>query len=123
VLGLTTRRWDAFLNSIDVSTGIISTNVAISTQSDTYTLVAADSGKVVAFTNASAKVITIPAGLPIGFRTQITRLGAGTLTLSNTGQTGATIFSRTGSFAITAQYASASVFQPSANVYIIDGSI
>jgi hypothetical protein len=122
---------DATLSSV-VNTSVISSggsllsaNIQINQQTGTaYTLAASDSGKYVTMDNGSAMTVTVPAGLPIGFRCMVLRLGAGTCTLSNTGQTGCTIQSRTGSFAVSTQYGSASVFQTqTANTYIIDGDV
>ena len=111
-------------STVIVSAGsLLSANIQVNPQTTTYTLAASDSGKIIPVTNTTATTLTILAGLPIGFRVQATRMGAGTLTVSNTGQTGVTMFSRTGLFAVTAQYGSVSIYQPSANVYIVDGLV
>ena len=48
----------------------------------TYTLVAADSGKVVTLSNASAITLTLPNSLPAGFVCTVLQKGAGTVTFS-----------------------------------------
>ena len=52
----------------------IETNVQSGT---TYTLVAADLGKQIVFTNSSAITVTIPSGLPTGFNCEVLQQGAG----------------------------------------------
>jgi hypothetical protein len=121
---------DATLSSV-VNTSVISSggsllsaNIQINTQTGTtYTLASSDSGKIVTISNTGSATVTVAAGLPIGFRCQVVRLGAGSVTLSNTGQTGCTIQSRTSAFAIKTQYASASVVEVAANTYICDGDL
>ncbi len=112
-------------STVIVSGGsLLSANIQTNPQTGTtYTLVAADSGKLVTCNNASAITVTVPAGLPIGFRTMVMQYGAGNVTISNTGQTGALIFSRNSLFVSTAKYGTVSVMQPAANDYIIDGAI
>ena len=112
-------------NSVISSGGsLLSANIQVSAcTGTTYTLLASDSGKIVTMDNGSPMTVTVPAGLPIGFRCQVMRLGAGSCTLSNTGQTGALIFSRTSAYSITAQYGSASVFEYASNNYCIDGLV
>lgn len=51
----------------------------------TYTLVAADSGKVVECTNASAITLTLPADAAVGFCCTVVQGGAGQITLSPAG--------------------------------------
>lgn len=58
---------------------IIATNVQVGT---TYTLVAADNGKVITLDNASAITLTVPDSLATGFNCTIVQLGAGTVTVS-----------------------------------------
>jgi len=48
----------------------------------TYTLTAADSGKVLRFTNASSITLTLPNSLSIGFNCVVIQCGAGQLTFS-----------------------------------------
>lgn len=50
----------------------------------TYTLVAADNGKVIKFTNGSAITLTLPSGLGLGFNCSVIQYGAGQITFSGT---------------------------------------
>jgi hypothetical protein len=112
-------------NTLIASGGsLLSANIQTNPQTGTtYTLVAGDSGKIVTCNNASSITVTVPAALPIGFRCMVMQVNTGVVTLSNTGQTGASIFSRTSAFAITSKWGTASVVEVAANVYVIDGSI
>lgn len=53
----------------------------------TYTLVAADNGKVVTLNNAGAITLTVPAGLGAGFSCTIIQIGAGQVTVAASGTT------------------------------------
>ncbi|MHA8049478.1 beta strand repeat-containing protein [Aquirufa sp. ROCK-SH2] len=53
----------------------------INTQSGTsYTLTAADNGRVLDFTSSTAITLTVPSTLPVGFQVSITQAGAGQVT-------------------------------------------
>lgn len=54
----------------------------------TYTLLAADTGKILEFTNGSAVTVTLPDTLPVGFTVTIVQAGAGQITLSPDGAAG-----------------------------------
>ena len=100
--------------------GIVASNtVNLNIQTTNYSLAAYDSGGVVLVNSGSAVVITVPTQAQ-GYRTMITRQGAGTVTLTGSG---VTLQSRTGLTAITVQYGSASVLFVSTTVAIVDGSI
>lgn len=65
-----------------------SKNITINAQSGTtYTLVAADVGKIVECTNASAITVTLPSGLGASFWCIIKQYGAGQVTVSASGTT------------------------------------
>jgi hypothetical protein len=49
-----------------------------------YPLTAADNGKVIQSTSASAITITIPSGLPAGFNCTVVQMGAGQITFTGT---------------------------------------
>lgn len=51
----------------------------------TYTLVAADTGKIVELSNASAIALTIPNNLPKGFACTVVQGGVGQVTMASTG--------------------------------------
>jgi len=100
--------------------GIVASNtVNLNIQTTNYNVSAYDSGGVIVVNSGSAVTVTVPTQAA-GFRTMILRQGAGTVTLSGSG---VTLQSRTGAFAVTAQYGSVSVLFVSTSVAIIDGSV
>lgn len=60
----------------------LSTRYAVLETSTARTLTAADHGKTIFTTNASATAITVPAGLPSYFECDIVQKGAGQITVS-----------------------------------------
>lgn len=60
------------------------TNAQIGTA---YTLLAADSGKIVTLNNASPITLTVPSGLGAGFNCTVIQKGAGVVTFAGTGTT------------------------------------
>jgi hypothetical protein len=87
--GVTTR-W-RHQKAIDSTTALLSnytTWSTINTQSGTsYTLVASDRGKIVAFTSNSGITLTVPSGLGSTFYCTIQQNGSGQVTLSASGTT------------------------------------
>lgn len=68
--------------------GIVNYNKAINVQTGTtYTLVSADSGRVISLNNAAAITVTIPSGLGAGFNCSFIQKGAGVVTFSTSGTT------------------------------------
>lgn len=68
--------------------GIVNYNGAINVQTGTtYTLVSADSGRVISLDNAAAITVTIPSGLGAGFNCSFIQKGAGVVTFSTSGTT------------------------------------
>lgn len=51
----------------------------------TYTLVAADAGKIVTLNNASAITVTVPTALVAGFQCKLIQIGAGLVTVAGDG--------------------------------------
>lgn len=89
----------------------------ITSVSTNYPLTAADNGKVIQSTSASAITITIPSGLPAGFNCTVVQMGAGQITFSGT------YFNR-GSFTKTAsQYAIVSILHMGSNNIIVSGEM
>lgn len=89
----------------------------INTVSANYSLIAADNGKVIQSTSASAITITIPSGLPAGFNCTIVQMGAGQITFAGT------YFNR-GNFTKTAsQYAIVSILHMGSNNIIVSGEM
>ena len=69
----------------NVSTSTLSGFAAnVATISAGYNLTAADNGRIIQSTSASAITVTIPTGLPTGFNCTIVQMGAGQITFSGT---------------------------------------
>ncbi|HTT82318.1 MAG TPA: hypothetical protein VMF67_02445 [Rhizomicrobium sp.] len=67
-----------------------------------YTLASADNGNMLLFTSASAVTVTLPANLPVGFRTRVFVAGTGGLTVA--AGSGANAVSPIGVLSTTVQY-------------------
>ena len=109
-LEVTTGTDDAkFVTPLQLATAYTPKPAAINTQTGTtYTLVAADNGKIVRFTSASAVTCNLPASIAIGHNTLIEQFGAGAVTINVV--TNATRRSFGSKFKLGGQYATASVF-------------
>lgn len=89
----------------------------ITSVSTNYPLTAADNGKIIQSTSASAINITIPSGLPAGFNCTVVQMGAGQITFAGT------YFNR-GNFTKTAsQYAIVSILHMGSNNIIVSGEM
>lgn len=85
-----------------------------------YTLVAADAGRIISCSNGSDITLTVPAGLPTGFTCTFVQLGAGEIVFTAS----STTISNRQSFTKTAgQYAVASITMYSANNFITGGDL
>jgi hypothetical protein len=62
-------------------------NASINNQTDSYTLVATDNGKVIALDKTSDVTLTVPTGLAEGFNCMIVQKGAGLVTIAGVGVT------------------------------------
>ena len=100
-------------------------NLAFNAQTGTtYTLVAADSGKLVTSSNASAVVITIPASVfAAGEQINVQSIGVGLTTISGGGVT----ITSTGASAIApilrARYSAATIICTASNVFTVIGDL
>lgn len=100
-------------------------NLAFNAQTGTtYTLVAADSGKLVTTSNASAVVVTIPAGVfAAGEQINIQSIGVGLTTISG----GAVTITSTGASAsapiLRARYSAATIICTASNVFTVIGDL
>jgi len=100
-------------------------NLAFNAQTGTtYTLVATDSGKLVTSSNASAVVVTIPAGVfAAGEQINIQSIGVGLTTISG----GAVTITSTGASAIApilrARYSAATIICTASNVFTVIGDL
>jgi hypothetical protein len=82
-----------------------------------YSLTAADNGKVIQSTSASAIIITIPTGLPTGFNCTVVQMGAGQVTFSGT------YLNRTGFTKTASQYSVVSILHLGSNSIIVTGEM
>jgi len=82
-----------------------------------YSITAADNGKVIQSTSASAITITIPTGLPTGFNCTVIQMGAGQITFSGT------YLNRTGFTKTASQYAVVSILHLGSNSIILTGEM
>jgi len=100
-------------------------NLAFNAQTGTtYTLVATDSGKLVTSSNASAVVVTIPAGVfAAGEQINIQSIGVGLTTISG----GAVTITSTGASAVApilrARYSAATIICTASNVFTVIGDV
>jgi len=82
-----------------------------------YAITAADNGKVIQCTSASAITITIPTGLPTGFNCTVVQMGAGQITFSGT------YLNRTGFTKSASQYSVVSILHLGSNSIIVTGEM
>jgi len=102
----------------NASTSTISGFAAnVATISAGYNLTAADNGKIIQSTAATAISIAIPTGLPTGFNCTIVQMGAGQITFSGT------YLNRTGFTKTASQYAVVSILHLGANSIIVTGEM
>jgi len=100
-------------------------NLAFNAQTGTtYTLVAADSGKLVTSSNAASVVITIPANIfAAGEQINVQSIGVGLTTISG----GAVTITSTGASAIApilrARYSACTIICTAANVFTVIGDV
>ncbi len=82
-----------------------------------YNITAADNGKILQSTSATAITITIPTGLPTGFNCTVVQMGAGQLTFSGT-YFNRGIFTKSAS-----QYSVISIIHLGSNNIIVSGEM
>jgi hypothetical protein len=113
----------ATVNSINMSVNgsIVSANLFVSAKTDNYTLTANDSGSVITMSNTALKTITVPTGLPVGFRCMVYMINTGNVVVGNA--SGVSLFSRPGTFTCSTRYGSVSIFEYDTNLVIVDGAI
>jgi hypothetical protein len=85
----------------------------------TYTLTAADNGKIITFNNASAITVTVPS-LSVGFNCMILQKGTGQVTLS---PSAVTISNRYGYTKTAGQYSMLTLVCIASNVYVSSGDM
>lgn len=105
------------------TTGPTGANWAATTNAQTgttYTLVSGDNGVVVTLNNASAITLTVPSGLGANFACMLVQLGAGQVTVA---QSGTTVNSYLGFTKLSGQYATANLFAYASNVFSLAGNL
>ena len=107
--------------NMSVNGSITSANLFVRALTDNYTLTNADSGSVLTMSNTTARTITVPGDLPVGFRCMVYMINTGNVIISNAA--GVTLNSRSGNYTISQRWASASIFEHAANTFIVDGSV
>ena len=99
-------------------TAISGFDASINDQTDDYTLLASDNGKVVVMNKASAVTVTVPSGLGAGFNCSFVQKGAGQVSFS---ASSTTIYNRQSHTKINAQYGVASLLAYADDVFVLAG--
>mgnify|MGYP003111019668 FL=1 len=84
----------------------------------TYTLLAADLGKIVKFTNGSAITVTLPNNLGLGFTCTVIQYGAGQITFATSSST---LYNRQSHTKTAGQYGVVSLISCVADVFVLAG--
>ena len=93
-------------------------DASINDQTDDYTLLASDNGKVVVMNKASAVTVTVPSGLGAGFNCSFVQKGAGQVSFS---ASSTTINNRQSHTKINAQYGVASLLAYADDTFVLAG--
>jgi hypothetical protein len=101
--------------------GYILSSSGIQAKTASYTLVAADNGKVITMSVATANTLTVPASLAVGFNCTVIQIGAGQTTITTSA--GVTLNSYQSALKISGQHGSASIISYVSNVYNVSGSL
>lgn len=98
--------------------------IEIDPETAAYTLVAADAGKLVTVTDASASALTVPpnsaVAFPIGTKVEVAQLGAGLVTI--TAGAGVTVHSSQATLKM-AQWALVSLLKVAVNTWLASGEL
>jgi hypothetical protein len=99
--------------------------VTINAQTASYTLVLADTGKIVSISNASANTLTVPANSSVAFTVGTTimvrQAGAGQTSVAGAG--GVTVNSRGAALKLAGQYAYATLVKVATDTWELSGDI
>ena len=99
----------------------ITSNAINALTGTTYSLLAADNGKVITWNNNTSGVtLTVPSGLPVGFNTTIIQIGTGSVGITGSG---VTLNSFEGKLRIAGQHAAVSIISYSSNVFNVAGGL
>jgi len=100
-------------------------DIELSSQTASYTLVAADAGKLVEVSNASANTLTVPpnssVAFDVGTQIVVVQQGAGATTV--TAGAGVTLRSKDSALAIDGQYASAALIKRATDEWYVTGAL
>ena len=98
---------------------------SINTQTDSYTLVLADKGKVVEMNKGSSNNLTVPpnssVAFPTGTKIAAVQLGAGATTI--VAGTGVTLRSKASALGISAQYGRADLYKRGTDEWVVAGDL
>ena len=103
-----------------VSGSFSSMVAALTSSSTTYTLTAADSGKLIVLSSSSGITASVPTGLPVGFTTTIVQNGSGSILVTGS-VTSVVIRNRQGHLRTAGLYAAATLISTGSNGYIFSG--
>jgi hypothetical protein len=107
------------LSSYDFSgNAILGFDATLNDQTDSYTLVAGDAGKVVVLNKASAVNLTVPSGLGAGFTCSVIQKGAGQITFV---ASSTTINNRQSHTKIAGQHGVATLIATASDVFVLAG--
>ena len=96
---------------------ILGFSASTNPQTNDYTLLASDNGKVIVMDKATAVTVTIDTGLPAGFNCSFIQKGAGQVTFAGT----AAVNNRQSHTKINAQFGAASIVAYDTDTYILAG--
>ena len=100
--------------------GYLLSSDGIQAKTASYSLVAADNGKIITMNVATANTLTVPASLDVGFNCTVIQLGAGQTTIT---ASGTTLNSYQSYLKISGQHGSASIVSYVSNVYNVAGNL
>ena len=100
--------------------GYLLSSDGIQAKTASYSLVAADNGKIITMNVATANTLTVPASLDVGFNCTVIQLGAGQTTIT---ASGTTLNSYQSYLKISGQHGSASIVGYTSNVYNVAGNL
>ena len=96
------------------------TSNAINAKTDSYTLQESDNGEIITMNAGTAKTITVPTGLSIGFNCTVIRIGTGAVSFT---ASGTTINSVSGLLGIASQHGAASLLCYASNTFNLSGNL
>jgi len=121
---LTTPNIGAATGTSLVTTGQVTDNTSINTQTGNYTLVIGDAGKFITVNSAGSSTVTIPLNSSVSFglgtKIVIARIGAGAVAI---GFAGGVTVNATPGLNLRAQYSAATCIQISLNNWLVLGDL